>query len=63
MQTETIDTIFQKVPMLSEEQQQRILEITESYLSQGSASEASARLRDADEDGDEVNSLLRGFNE
>jgi hypothetical protein len=63
MQTETIDTIFQKVPMLSEEQQQRILEMTESYLSQGPVSEASARLRDIDEDGDEVNSLLRGFNE
>jgi hypothetical protein len=33
MQTEITQTIFQKVPLLSEEQQKKILEMTETFLS------------------------------
>jgi len=46
MQTDTTQTIFQKVPMLTEEQQKKILEMTESFLSDDSANEAWAKLKE-----------------
>jgi hypothetical protein len=47
MQTDTAQSIFQKIPMLSEEQQQTILEMTESFLSEDSAQKASVKLKEA----------------
>ncbi|MGQ0540759.1 MAG: hypothetical protein ACT4O9_02765 [Blastocatellia bacterium] len=44
MQTYTAQSIIQKVPMLTEEQQKTILEITESFLSDDSAKEAWAKI-------------------
>jgi len=47
MQTDTAQNIFQKIPMLTEEQQKKILEITESFLSEDSAQRAWAKLKEA----------------
>ncbi|HLA94222.1 MAG TPA: hypothetical protein VK612_00770 [Pyrinomonadaceae bacterium] len=47
MQTDTAQSIFQKIPMLSEDQQQEILEMTESFLSEDSAQKASIKLKEA----------------
>lgn len=47
MQTETTQIIFEKIPMLNEEQQRKILEMTESFLSNDSAKEAWTKLRKA----------------
>ncbi len=47
MQTEITQTIFQKVPLLSEEQQKKILEMTETFLSDKQASRAWEKLKKA----------------
>lgn len=45
MQTDTAQSIIQKVPMLTEEQQKKILEMADSFLSDDSAEEAWTNLR------------------
>jgi len=47
MQTQITQTIFQKVPMLTEEQQKKVLELTETLLSGGSDADAWAKLKKA----------------
>ncbi|MDQ3323548.1 MAG: hypothetical protein M3525_14120 [Acidobacteriota bacterium] len=47
MQTELTQTIFQKIPLLTEEQQQKILEITENYLSGEQAANGWGKLKRA----------------
>lgn len=47
MQTEITQTIFQKIPLLTEDQQQKILEITESYLSSQKTETAWDKLKNA----------------
>ena len=47
MQTEITQTIVQKLPLLNEEQQKKILEITESFLSREANEFAWAKLKKA----------------
>lgn len=47
MQTELTQTILQKIPLLTEEQQQKILEITENYLSGERAANGWGKLKRA----------------
>lgn len=62
MQTDTTQSIFQKVPMLTEEQKRKVLEMTESFLSHDSAKEAWASLRKAISD-NQIDSGLGDFAE
>ncbi len=47
MQTELTRTILKKVPLLSDEQQQKILEITETFLSGKETETAWQKLKSA----------------
>lgn len=62
MQTELTRTIFQKIPLLTEEQQQKILEITENYLSGEQTANAWGKLKRAIAD-NKIDSGLGDFAE
>ena len=47
MQTEITQTIIQKVPMLSDEQQRRLLSITESFLNETATETGWSALKKA----------------
>lgn len=47
MQSEIIQTIIQKVPLLTEQQQLKILEITDTFLNEKSAENAWGKLKKA----------------
>lgn len=47
MQTDTAQNIFQKVPMLTEEQQKKILEMADSFLTSDATQNAWRDLKKA----------------
>ncbi len=57
MQTEITQTIIQKVPMLSEDEQKKMLELMESFLNRRNTEDAWAKLKTAVEE-NRINSGL-----